>query len=80
MNNCCFGLIMGLYDNACDKKKGTPTLSKSSLLCLYSLLSFTSHLLNQLFLTVSEVVRKFHIVGDNKVAEGTIASVITLTT
>lgn len=65
---------------ACDTKKGTPTLSKSSFIVSIFLLSFTSHLLNQLFLTVSEVVRKFHIVGDNKVAKGAIASVITLTT
>ena len=72
--------MMGLYDNACDTKKGTPTLSKSSFVVSICLLSFASHLLNQLFLTVSEVVRKFHIVGDNKVAEGAIASVITLTT
>ena len=58
---------MGLYDNACDTKKGTPTLSKSSFVVSICLLSFTSHLLNQLFLTVSEVVRKFHIVGGTKV-------------
>ena len=43
-------------------------------------LSFTSHLFNQFFLTVCEMVWKFHVVGDDEVAEGAIATVVTLAT
>ena len=42
--------------------------------------ALSSHLFNQFFLMISQMVRQLHVVSNDEVAEGTIATVIAFAT